>query len=82
MEIHRLLSIKTMTKGNHDLGYQYYQITAADNDGKFYLMTVGCKLIHQTSCEKAFQRLVMVPAPSNEELEQMQQDANKSQILN
>ena len=66
MTIDKLLTIKGIFKGNADGKYQYYQIQAESIDGKNYLMSVGCKAMHTTSCEKAFGRLVLIPAPSDE----------------
>lgn len=68
MDIHKLLTIKGIFKGNSDAEFQYYQMPLVDNEGKEYLTTIGCKLIHTTSCEKAFSKLILVSAPTDKEL--------------
>ena len=68
MEIDKLLSIEGIFRGNSNLGYQYYQVLAYDQEGKKYMMSIGCKLIYQNTVEKSFARLVFIPAPTTEQL--------------
>jgi hypothetical protein len=63
MEIDKLLSTDGIFKGNSDLGHQYYQILLHDHDGKKYLATIGTKIFYADSVEKAFSRLILIPAP-------------------
>jgi len=68
MEIDKLLSIEGIFRGNSNVGYQYYQVLAHDQEGKEYMITIGCKLIHQNTVEKSFARLIFIPAPTTEQL--------------
>jgi len=74
MEIDKLLSIEGIYRGNSNIGYQYYQVLACDQKGKKYMMTMGCKLIHQNTIEKGFGRLIFIPAPTTEELSNLNKE--------
>jgi len=66
MEINKILTITDISKGLSDSSNQYYNIFAVDNEGKSYLTSIGCKNNYQSSFEKTFQRLIVVPAPVEE----------------
>ena len=68
MNIEKMLTIKGIFRGNGNTEYQYYQVMAEDNDGKKYIMSVGCKTIYTEACEKTFSRLLLVPAPKAEDI--------------
>jgi len=74
MEIDKLLSIEGIFRGNSSSSYQYYQVLAHDQEGKEYMMTIGCKLIHQNTVEKSLARLIFIPAPNEEQLAEITEE--------
>jgi len=79
MHIDKLLTITGVFKGNANPTYQYYQIIATDEEGKTYMMTVGCKVIQQESCEKTFSRLILISAPTAEQVIEMSKEAEEAE---
>jgi len=90
MEINKLLTVEGIYRGNTDLGYQYYQIFLADRDGNKYLASVGSRIIYQKACEKAFSRLILIPAPKAEDIpkveevleEEVNEETDKGEVKN
>lgn len=53
-------------KGESGNGYQYYQLTIKDRKGTDFVVSFGCKMAYIDSTEKAFRRLILIPAPQEE----------------
>lgn len=64
----KILTPLGIFRGNSDTKFQYYQMQAKDKDENMYILSFGCQLIHQESIEKSFNRLTLIPAPTEEEM--------------
>lgn len=81
MQIEKLLTIKGIFKGNNTPEYQYYQVLLEDQDGKKYLSSVGCRMIHADGTEKAFSRMLLIQAPVLPQGEEITADQTVDGVL-
>lgn len=78
MEIKKLLSIEVIFKGNFDSEHQYYKVLLKDDNDQQYLATIGTKINNDKSVEKAFRRLILIPAPTQEQLYRIINEESKN----
>lgn len=67
----KILTPLCVVRGGLDFKYQYYQIQAKDDNENFYLISLGCQLLDQKAFEQMLPRMILIPAPSEEELKSL-----------
>jgi hypothetical protein len=67
----KILTPLTIVRGGLDFTYQYYQIQAKDADENFYIISLGCQLLDQKMLEQILPRMILIPAPSEEEMKSL-----------
>jgi len=80
VEINKVLTMEGIYSGNADSKYQYYQVILTDHNGKKYLASIGCTSSHKETCEKTFRRLILVPAPTMEQMTESNKGEPKNEI--
>jgi len=67
----KVLTSLGVYRGNTGSEFQYYQLHSQDEEGNKFILTFGIKLHYKESFEKYLGRLVMIAAPTKEQIEEI-----------